>query len=175
MPNRENRSRDPQLPPTSATCAAQKKSGSWITSTQKSSRANSISNPVLRLSCFYSLFLSVTGDGVQLKSGARTLTSGCALSFPSHFINTASDWLKAGVNFYSSLLASEGAEVAKSPLSCRPSSPHFPVSAWCERLAVWRRLGTQVAGSWHGPKSKAQSNPQRATSKSLELLFYETL
>lgn len=125
-------------PPTHPT-AQKRQYGSCGNSTQQSYRTNSIFNPGLRPSCFYSLFLSLTGDGVQLKSRARTLTSGSARSSPSHFINAASDWLKAGVNFYSSLLASERAEVAKIPLSCGPSSPHFPVSrprsAWCERLA----------------------------------------
>lgn len=141
----ENRSRYPHLPPTPATCVVQKRqSGSCINSTQRSYRANSTSNPVLRLSCFYSLFLSLTGDGVQLKSRARTLTSGSALSFPSHFINTASDWLKARVNFYSSLLASEGAEVAKIPLSCRPSSPTCPCPA-CNQPGV---KGWRCEGGW---------------------------
>lgn len=109
-------------------------------------------------SCFYSLFLSLTGDRVQLESRARTRASGSALSFSNHFINTPSDWLKPGVNFYSSPLAGERAKVAKpppfllahrSPL-CQTATPH----AWCERLHGVKVVGN--AGCWLPAWSKIQ-------------------
>jgi len=98
------------------------------------------------------------GDRVQLETRACTRGSGSALSFSNHFINTPSDRLQQGVYFYSSPLASKQQRLAPGVKGC----------------TAWRRLEMQVAGSWHGPKFKAQSNPQRVTSKSLELFFYET-
>lgn len=150
-------------PPAPSSCPVQlRQSGSCINSTQRSDTANNISNPFLILSCFYSLFLSLMGDGVQLTTRARTCTSGPALSFSNHFINTPSDWLKPGVNFYSSPLASEWAKVAKLPLSSWPTDPHFPVSrqqtatphVWCERLHGVKAVGN--AGCWFLAWSKIQ-------------------
>lgn len=75
------------------------------------------------------------------------------LGFPNHFINAPSDWLKPGVNFYPSLLASEWAEAAKAKLPFSSADPRV-LSPHQQTAMLWNAAAN--AGCWLLARCKNQ-------------------